>query len=70
MDILNVSKNMIADFAREEDGAQIVEYGLIIAAVSLVLIGLLAQLGGTNGAFTTLKNNIGSWLASSAKPAG
>jgi pilus assembly protein Flp/PilA len=68
MDILNAGKSMVADFAREEDGAQIVEYGLIIAAVSLVLIGLLAQLGGTGGAFTTLKNNVGSWLASTAKP--
>lgn len=67
MDILNASKNMIADFAREEEGAQIVEYGLIIAAVSLVLIALLASLGDSGGAFSTLKNNVSSWLASSAK---
>ena len=38
MNILNATQKMIVDFAQEEDGAQIVEYGLIIAAVSLALI--------------------------------
>ena len=35
---------LIADFSEEEDGGQIVEYGLIIAVVSLGLILLLAPL--------------------------
>jgi pilus assembly protein Flp/PilA len=48
MSILNATKNMIADFAREEEGAQIVEYGMIIGAISLVLIGLLATLKDGN----------------------
>ncbi|MGJ7917965.1 Flp family type IVb pilin [Massilia sp. LXY-6] len=70
MNILKASMEMLADFAREENGAQIVEYGLIIAAVSLVLIALLAQLGTSGGAFSLLRDNVASWLASSAKPAG
>ncbi len=39
---MNAIKNAIVNFAREEDGAQVVEYALIIAVVS---IGLVAALG-------------------------
>jgi pilus assembly protein Flp/PilA len=39
-------KHMAAAFAREDDGGQIVEYGLIIAVVSLGLILLLKPLVG------------------------
>jgi pilus assembly protein Flp/PilA len=41
----------ISSFVKEEDGAQVVEYALIIAVVS---IGLITALGtGTAGALTT-----------------
>jgi pilus assembly protein Flp/PilA len=43
MDLKDI-KHMAAAFAREEDGGQIVEYGLIIAVVSLGLILLLKPL--------------------------
>jgi pilus assembly protein Flp/PilA len=69
MNILNASKNMIVDFAREEDGAQIVEYGLIIAGVSLGLIGLLATLIDTGGGFSTFVSNVGTWLSTGKAPA-
>jgi pilus assembly protein Flp/PilA len=39
---MNTIKNTIAAFFREEDGAQVVEYALIIAVVS---IGLVIALG-------------------------
>ena len=39
---LNTVKNSAASFAKEEDGAQVVEYALIIAVVS---IGLVIALG-------------------------
>ena len=43
---MSAIKNAIYNFAREEDGAQVVEYALIIAVVS---IGLVAALGtGSN----------------------
>ncbi len=40
-------KNAMARFAREDDGAQVVEYALIIAVVSIVLV--LALGNSTNG---------------------
>ncbi len=47
-------KNGIANFARDEEGAQIVEYALIIAVVSIVLVLALQALGGVNmAAFIT-----------------
>ena len=45
---LATMKSGIANFARDEEGAQIVEYALIIAVVSIALILALAALGGTN----------------------
>ena len=41
-------KSGIANFAREEEGAQIVEYALIIALVSIALAIALTFLGGAN----------------------
>lgn len=42
----------IKKFAREEDGAQVIEYALIIAVVSIALVlalsGLLTTTGGTS----------------------
>jgi len=44
MNVTNATQQMIAQFAREEDGAQIVEYGLIIAVVSIALVLALSGL--------------------------
>lgn len=41
-------KSGVANFARDEEGAQIVEYALIIAVVSIALIIALTSIGGTN----------------------
>ena len=49
MNITSATKQMIAQFAREEDGAQIVEYGLIIAVGSIARVLALSALAG-NGA--------------------
>jgi pilus assembly protein Flp/PilA len=38
----------IRSFAAEEDGAQIVEYALIIAVVSIALVIALSAITGTN----------------------
>jgi len=38
-------------FGRDEEGAQIVEYGLIIAVVSIALVIALAQIAGGGGPF-------------------
>ena len=41
-------KSGIASFARDEEGAQIVEYALIIAVVSIALVIALSALGGAD----------------------
>jgi len=40
-----------ADFGQEEEGAQIVEYGLIIAVVSVALVIALSQIAVGPGPF-------------------
>jgi pilus assembly protein Flp/PilA len=47
----------IRSFAIEEDGAQIIEYALIVAVVSLFLILLLAGANGINFAAWITKVN-------------
>ena len=44
-------KNGTVNVSRDEEGAQVVEYALIIAVVSIVLVLALQALGG--GSFTT-----------------
>ena len=41
-------KSDMANFARDEEGAQIVEYALIIAVVSIALVIALGTIGGGN----------------------
>jgi pilus assembly protein Flp/PilA len=38
----------IRSFARDDDGAQVVEYALIIAVVSIILVVALRDLTGTS----------------------
>jgi pilus assembly protein Flp/PilA len=46
-------KNLIARFAKDESGATAIEYGLIAAGISVVIIGAVQALGGKlNGVFT------------------
>lgn len=53
----------VRSFLREEDGAQIVEYALIIAAVSLILIVALQALN--NSDFQTFVGKVGTCLTTS-----
>ena len=46
---MNQLFNSIRSFAIEEDGAQVIEYALIIAVVSIVLV---IALSGINGNFS------------------
>lgn len=62
MDILNITKQLVADFAREEDGSQVVEYALVIALVSIVLAAALAAVAGDTP-FSTLKTRIEACLS-------
>ena len=53
MNNIDAAKQMFAAFASEEDGAQVVEYGLIIAVVSIALVLALSQIAAGGGPFTT-----------------
>ena len=51
--LMTTLKNGTVGFLRDEEGAQIVEYGLIIAVVSIALVIALQALanGGATGPF-------------------
>ena len=46
--ILQTASRSIRAFARDEEGAQVIEYALIIAVVSIILVVALRDLTGTN----------------------
>ena len=58
--LINAIKNGAVNFSRDEEGAQIVEYALIIAVVSLGMILLLKVLVGTS--FSTWIARVGNCL--------
>ena len=62
---MNSIGNFLRDLATEEDGAQIIEYALIVAVVSLGLI-LLVQSGllASGGAFNTWLTDVSTCLTS------
>jgi len=52
---------MLHQFLRQEDGAQVVEYALIIAVVSIALVLALQGLA-TGGYFTNFINRVAACL--------
>ena len=49
--------NIFARFAQDESGATAIEYGLIAALISVVIIGAVSLLGGTlNDVFTGIND--------------
>ena len=59
-------KNGAVNFSRDEEGAQVVEYALIIAVVSIGLVISLRLLGGGTGTnpFTTFIARVTTCLTS------
>ncbi|HUR88793.1 MAG TPA: Flp family type IVb pilin [Ramlibacter sp.] len=49
---MNQILNMFRAFLREDDGAQVVEYALIIAVVSIALVVALQALTANGGGFS------------------
>jgi pilus assembly protein Flp/PilA len=50
----------IVRFMREEEGATAVEYGLMVALIAAVIVGIVTTLGtNVRGAFTTVSTAIG-----------
>lgn len=59
-DLINSIKNSALAFANDEEGAQVVEYALIIAVVSIVLV---MALSGLDNGFTGFKTRVENCLA-------
>ncbi|QAU35965.1 Flp family type IVb pilin [Janthinobacterium sp. 17J80-10] len=55
-------RNAIRSFAKDEDGAQVVEYALIIAVVSIALVVALQALTANGGGFTTFIGRVTTCL--------
>ena len=51
-------------FFREEDGATAVEYGIMVAAIAAVIIGVVITVGEkVDGAFTAVDGEMGALTA-------
>jgi pilus assembly protein Flp/PilA len=55
-------------FLREEEGAQVVEYALIIAVVSIALVVALKGLTANNGGFSTFITHVTNCLSGTSCP--
>ena len=53
----------VRTFAQEEDGAQVIEYALIIAVISIALV---IGIKGLNGNFSTFIARVGNCLTTSS----
>jgi len=52
-------KDMLIKFWKDEEGATAVEYGLIVALIAAVIVGIVATLGGQiEDAFTAVSEKI------------
>jgi len=52
-----VMKSLVTRFVRDESGATAIEYGLIAALISVVIIGVLTTIGtNLNTKFTSVAN--------------
>jgi len=60
---MNALVKTMRHFASEEDGAQVIEYALIIAVVSIALVIALRGLNGTG--FSNFINRVTTCLTSS-----
>ena len=60
--LINVIKNGAVNFAGDEEGAQIVEYALIIAVVSIALVIALATIAAGGGPFSTFITRVTTCL--------
>ncbi len=63
---MNSIKNAILRFSREEDGAQVVEYALIIALVSIALAVMLGGATGIKSSLTALVTRVSACFAAAA----
>lgn len=63
---MNALMQTLRAFAKEEEGAQVIEYALIIAVVSLALIVALKGLTTSGGGFSSFINKVTTCLSTPA----
>jgi pilus assembly protein Flp/PilA len=56
-------RSFLYRFAREDGGAQVIEYALIIAVISIALIIALSALTTNGGSFTTFIGRVTNCLS-------
>ncbi|MDM5176208.1 Flp family type IVb pilin [Massilia sp. DJPM01] len=61
---LKTASQSVQSFARDDEGAQVVEYALIIAVVSIILVVALRGLTGTS--FSGFITRVGTCLTGGA----
>ena len=66
MNSLTQFKKFMVSFAKDEEGAQVVEYALIIAVVSITLVVALRALTNTGGGFATFITRVTDCLVNAA----
>jgi pilus assembly protein Flp/PilA len=59
---MNAIRTALGSFARDEEGAQVVEYALIIAVVSIALVIALKALTANGGGFATFIGRVTNCL--------
>ena len=64
--LISAFKQGSAKFVRDEEGAQVVEYALIIAVVSIALVVALRALGGTTSPFSSFITRVTTCLTGTA----
>ena len=62
----NKASQAVRSFSQEEEGAQVVEYALIIAVVSIALVVALSELTKSDGSFTTFIDRVKTCLTPAA----
>ena len=63
---LNTVNNSVRAFAKDEEGAQVVEYALIIAVVSIALVVALGALAGPSNPFDNFIARVATCLTTAA----
>jgi len=64
--VLNTFSNFLKAFMKDEEGAQVVEYALIIAVVSIALVVALRALTNGGGGFAQFITRVTTCLTGTA----
>jgi pilus assembly protein Flp/PilA len=56
-------RKLVSRFVQNDEGAALVEYGILVGLIAVVCIAAVGTLGGTiNGVFTTINTDLAAAL--------